>query len=139
MTQYGTHFDSQKHLYKRSANLMKAHGVLSILFGISGVFLGILFIYVMTIGSFAYIAQSHDNASVEVILGLLACIFFVLPHLYLIVSGVYLVRESSPPVTKVFIILNLIVGIFMNIVVAAFAVANIIQSHDYERGHKATS
>jgi len=125
-------------LYRRSAGVLKVHGVLAVIFGLIGMAVALLFLFAMTVGPLAYGADSYGGASAKLLMGALIFLFLVVPHIYLVVSGVFLFREPPASTAKVLIILNLIAGIFFNFLLAAFAVANLIQSPDYERGHKIT-
>jgi len=123
-------------LYRRSAGVLKVHAVLAVLFGLIGIFVSLLFLFAMTAGPLAYGANEYGGASAKFVMGTLIFVFLIVPHVYLVVSGILLFREPPANTAKVLIVLNLIAGVFFNILLAAFAVANLIQSPDYERGRK---
>lgn len=125
----------EESMYDRAASSIRVHGILSVIFGSLGVFFGILFMLIIGLGGLA--AGAHMNDVVGAFaLGLFTFILWVLPHIYLIISGVQLMRQPEPKVAKVLIIINLIVGALWNLVILIFAIINLTQISDYEKFHK---
>ena len=136
MTEHKPHIDYEKMLYRRSADTLKVHGILSITFGILGVLTALFITTLMGIGAFAeysYAPYSYDSSIGFFMLSLIVFIFWTLPHIYLIIAGSYLVREPSAQLAKVLVIINLVVGVFWNLILAVFSIINLTQIADYER------
>lgn len=133
MSEQVQHIDYEKLLFGRAAGGLKVHGILSIVFGSLGVLSGLLFTLLVQLGA---VADEHYTAEIGVfIVSAAIFVFWTLPHLYLIVSGIYLVRQPSPKVSRVLTIINLVVGIFYNLVILVMAIISLVQSGDYERGY----
>jgi amino acid transporter len=128
----------EKLLYSRAASTIKVHGVVSIVFGGLGVLFGILMIALSSLGTISDPTYDSYSSSFGLFfLSLLVLVFWLLPHAYLIASGAYLIKEPSPKLARTLIIINLIVGVFYNLVILVFAIVNLTQSGDYERGYHA--
>ena len=123
--------------FYRAKGTIKAHGVLSIIFGGIGVLAGALFVAVFA----AALAQdpTYDGGDIStlglVMLGIMAFIFWALPHAYLIIAGLLLVKDPSPKLAKGLLITNLVIGVFCNLVLFIIAIINLTQLADYERGY----
>lgn len=137
MDEHAKPIDYEAMLYNRSAGSMKAHGILSIIFGAIGVVVGFFFTILVLLGMVADDSQYAHNESIIglIVFEIMIFIFWIAPHLYLIVSGYYLVRAPKPSVAKTLIIMNLIVGVFWNLILLIFAIINLTQYMDYERGY----
>lgn len=125
--------DIERH-YQSAASLIRVHGILSIIFGSIGIFFSIIMM-----GLFGLSAGSEYgdyNAASSFIMAFLVFIFGVLPNIYLLISGIHLMRNPSPAVTKTLVIINLVVGVFWNLVILIFAIINLTQIADYEQGYK---
>lgn len=126
------HSDYEKSIFERSVNMTKTHGILSIVFGSLGAFIGLIMVLVfsVTITDFnSYqVMSAFFTAFLVFLLG-------VLPHVYLLISGITLLKAPAPNVAKPLIIINLIVGVLWNIVILIFAIINLTQMGDYERGY----
>ena len=84
----------------------------------------------------AYGALNQTGRTLGALLvGLFLFVFWILPHIYLLVAGLYLVRRPSPNVVRTLVIINLIVGVFWNIILTVFAIINLTQLRDYEQGY----
>lgn len=125
----------EETFFERAASTLKIHGIIAIIFGSLGVFFGVMFMLLMAIGGLAASYQLDDALGVFA-LGLFAFVLWVLPHAYLIISGIQLTRQPDPKVAKVLVIINLIVGVLWNLVLLVFAIINLTQMGDYERGYK---
>lgn len=127
------HEQDSRH-YRSAASLIRVHGILAIVFGAIGIAFSLLLTLLFTFGI------TDPNSSYQVIsafiTALLVVIFVVLPHVYLLISGIHLLREPRPVVAKTLIIINLIVGVFYNLVILIFAIINLTQIADYEHGHQ---
>ena len=128
--------ENQNALYDRAAGMLKVHGILSIVFGGLGVLMALFFISIMFITSTAYESFNRfDGSSLGIFLvSIIFFVFWTLPHIYLIVSGLYLTRQPSPRIAKTLVIINLIIGVFWNYVLLVFAIINLTQIADYQKG-----
>jgi len=125
-------------LFDRANSTLKVHGVLAIVFGSLGLLAGLIFTMLMALGTLAdnsYAYNPNDSALGLFFVGALTFVFWVLPHIYLIVSGTYLIRQPSPKLAKVLVIINLVIGVFWNLVLLIFAIINLTELADYERGY----
>jgi hypothetical protein len=128
--------DYEKLLFDRSASTMRVHGILSIIFGGLGVLAGLIFTIILAVSSLNDSSYDSSNSALGLfIVGLLIFVFWVLPHVYLIVAGSYLIRQPTPKLAKVLIIINLVIGVFWNLVLLIFAIINLTELGDYERGY----
>ena len=120
-------------LFNRAQGMLKAHGIVAIVFGSLGV-VGFLFglLFVVQIAIFAQLADAVGA------IALAAAIFvlFTIPHVYLIISGAQLVRTPSPKLAKTLVIINLVIGVFWNHALLILAIINLTQIGDYERHYK---
>jgi len=131
--------DINQTLFERAASMYRVHGIIAIIFGGLGVLGGALITFILIV---ATMLPEYEVQNVENDLGfglfmsaVLIFIFWTLPHLYLVVSGVYLVKNPSPLLAKGLIIANLVVGLFYNVIILVFAIISLTQSGDYERGY----
>jgi hypothetical protein len=119
--------------YARAASLTRVHGILSIVFGSIG--LAISLFVILFIG-FAITEQNDYQIAGAFVSGFLVFVFGVLPHAYLLFSGITLLREPTPSVAKTLIIINLVVSVLYNLVVLIFSIINLTQFEDYAQGYK---
>lgn len=119
--------------YTRATSMVKTQGILSIVFGGIGVFVGLIFMIIFA----AALSESYtDDDMIGYFTLFIGTLFFwLVPHVYLIVSGALLVRLPAPTPTKVLTIINLVIGAFWNLVLLVFAIITLTQSSDYEAGH----
>lgn len=122
--------------YNRAASTVKTQGILSIIFGGLGVFFGLILMIIFAVALSESYSDDDMLGYFTLFIGTL--FFWLLPHVYLIVSGALLVRLPAPTPTKVLTIINLIVGAFWNLVLLIFAIITLTQSSDYEAGHPKT-
>ena len=120
-------------LYNRSAATTRVHGILAIIFGGIGVLLGVLFMFLFLIAG--SVALNLEDVVSSVALFIFTLVLFVIPHIYLIIAGVHLVKEPAPKVARTLIIINLIIGVLSNLVILVISIVNLIQMSDYERGY----
>lgn len=119
--------------YDKVTGLMKAHGIISIIFGA----LGALFsLFLMLLFAFAITDYNEYQIGGAVFMAVLVFIFGVVPSAYLTIAGIILVGKPKPSVAKGLVITNLVVGVFYNLVVLILAIINLVQIGDYERGYK---
>lgn len=136
MTDYKPHIDYEKLLYERAAGALKVHGIISIVFGAIGTLVALLFTLLITAETIA--DPSYDTYYGPFglfILSTMVFVFWTLPHLYLIAAGIYLTREPAPKVAKTLIIINLVVGVFWNLVLVVISIVNLTQIADYKRAY----
>lgn len=124
-----------KAQHETSKKFLKVQGILSIVFGGLGTLFGIPLIFFWAIGS-SYDLGDDVGPIVFIVLSVLGLIFWMLPHIFLIVSGATLVRNPAPGVAKGLTIANLVVGAFWNYILLAFAIVSLVQSGHYTRGYK---
>lgn len=122
-----------KEQFEKANGLLKVHGILAIIFGGLGVLFGLLFMAVMGISSAASF-RLEDSISAFAI-GVFTLVLFVLPHVYLIVAGSYLLKTPPVRTARIIVIINLIVGALWNLVLLVFAIINLTQLDDYQRGY----
>jgi len=120
--------------FERAASAINVHGILSIVFGGLGLLIALFFA-----GLYGVVAMS-DTMSAEDVVGyaisaLLAAVFLVIPHIYLVIAGIYLLKKPVPKVAKTLIIINLVIGAFWNLILVIFAIINLTQISDYQRGY----
>jgi len=125
---------SRNYQYQQAASIVKIQGILSIIFGGIGVVMG--FCAMSLIALAMSVAYTDADALVFFMLFILTLIFWFIPHVYFIVAGVTLYRLPDPRVVKVLTIVNLVVGVFWNVVLLIFAIIALIQSAEYETGYK---
>lgn len=121
--------------FDKADSLLKVHGILAIVFGALGVLFGSLFALLLAIGSGVVGVNTYDGLN-SATLSVLTFVFFVLPHIYLIVAGIYLLRRPDPRVALTLVIINLVISFFANIVLLVFSIINLVQFADYKDGYK---
>jgi hypothetical protein len=134
MSEDVAHINYEKLLYSRATNTLKVHGIVSIVFGAIGTLAAILFTILVAAGTMADESYDSYNSPFGLfIVSVMIFVFFTLPHLYLIAAGIYLTREPAPKLAKTLVIINLVVGVFWNLVILVFSIVNLTQLTDYER------
>jgi hypothetical protein len=129
------HNEYTKLMHDKAVGTMKAHGIISIIFGALGAIAGILFsLSLFFIGSFE--AYNTSDVVGVTIYAIAIFAFWVLPHIFFIVAGAYMLRNPSPKLAKGLIITNLVLSVFWNLVILILAIINLTQIGDYERGYK---
>ncbi|MFZ3009600.1 MAG: hypothetical protein WA030_01095 [Candidatus Microsaccharimonas sp.] len=127
------HTDYEKVLFDRAANLLRTNGILSIVFGSMGAFFGLLFMALCTIAMMA--SETSEDAAYMFLMGVGTLVLFILPHIYLIISGATLLRHPAPNVARTLVIITLVIGVFWNLVTLIFSILNLTQLRDYEVGY----
>jgi uncharacterized membrane protein len=123
-----------KHHRQEQANSMvKIQGLISVIFGSIGVLFGLV---AMVFFALAVAGAYTDNdATGYFLLFVATVVFWLLPHIYLIVSGATLVRLPAPQVVKTLTIINVVIGVFWNYILLIFAIISLTQSLDYSEGY----
>ena len=122
--------EQMNNSHDQAVSMVKTQGILSIVFGAIGVLFGLIF---MVIFAFAMIGTTvEDDAFGYFFLVVSTIVFWLIPHIYLIVSGSVLLKTPSITVVRVLTILNLIVGGFWNLVILIFSIITLTQLKDYE-------
>jgi len=127
--------DHKTIAYNRAATMLKVQGVVSIVIGALGILLSPLLVLLMMaepdgIGTGEY-------AEVGFIFAVLLSLFFmVLPGIYFIVAGSYLVKKPTPSLARGLTITNLVLGVLGNTIILIFAIISLVQGSDYEHGYK---
>ncbi|MDB5179595.1 MAG: hypothetical protein JWN12_227 [Candidatus Saccharibacteria bacterium] len=128
--------DYEKLLYNRAASALKVHGILAIIFGGLAVLGSIVFTLLIALGTFADESYDSYNSPLGLLfVSALIFVFWTLPHIYLIAAGIYLMREPSPKLARTLVIINLVIGVFYNLILLVIAIVNLTQITDYERGY----
>jgi hypothetical protein len=125
--------------YSAAKSFLRVQGVLSIIFGSLGTLfsLPILLIYVLSVPGYSGMYPYNEGDTIGVMfLIIVTLIFWVLPHIYMIIAGTYLVREPKPGLAKGLTIGNLVIGAIINYILLAFAIVSLTQSASYEAGYK---
>ncbi|HEY8886190.1 MAG TPA: hypothetical protein VIM31_01675 [Candidatus Microsaccharimonas sp.] len=126
----------EKLLFDRATSALKVHGILAIIFGGLGALLGLLLIAVTSLGTLSDPTYDSYNSPLGLFfVSAMIVVFWVLPHAYLIASGMYLTREPSPKLARTLVIINLVIGVFYNLILLVIAIVNLTQITDYERGY----
>ncbi|MFY9227763.1 MAG: hypothetical protein WAO28_00340 [Candidatus Microsaccharimonas sp.] len=125
--------DYEKILFDRSVNLLRTNGILSIVFGSLGAFFGLLFMALFALAMTA--SETSEDAAYMFLMGVGTLVLFILPHIYLIISGVHLLRQPSPNVARTLVIITLVIGVFWNLITLIFSILNLTQLRDYEVGY----
>ena len=116
--------------------MIRVQGILSIIFGAMGA-VGALFIFTIANLSTYLDPTFTDEDYIGVsIMTLLGFVFFFLPHVYLIISGSYLLKHPEPKTAKVLVIITTVIAAIWNLVILIFAIINLVQISDYARGYK---
>jgi hypothetical protein len=125
--------------YSTAKSFLRVQGVLSIIFGSLGTLVGLplIILYVFSL-SFSSIQYSYDGGDwfAVIFLIIIGLIFWILPHIYMIIAGTYLVRKPKPGLAKGLTIGNLVIGALLNYILLAFAIVSLVQSSHYEEGYK---
>jgi hypothetical protein len=119
--------------YQRSLGILKAHAIISIVFGGLGLAASL---FLMAMFAFSVTEYNDYQIAGSLVMVFLVFVFGMLPHAYLVFSGITLLRLPSPSVARTLVIINLIVGVLYNLVVLIMAIINLVQIGDYEAGHK---
>ena len=122
--------------YQKAASLLKTQGILATVFGsigiVFGIFLTAIFLLAASIGT-----DVTESERVEFIAyGVLMPFLFIIPHIYLVVSGAILLRGPSPKLAKGLSIANIVFGALWNLIILITAVLYVAQSSEYEHGYK---
>lgn len=122
--------------YEHAASMVRTHGTLSIVFGAIGTFFGLILIVLFSLA----LSNTYDQADAIgfIFLFIATLVFWMLPHIYLIVAGATLVKLPEPRIVKVLSIINIVVGVFWNYILLIFAIISLVQVSDYENGHPLT-
>jgi hypothetical protein len=126
------HNDTVKQQFEKSSHLVLVNGIIALIFGILGSLFGIMMI---VLASFPELYDGDYTFTVSVITQVIIFISFVLPHVYLIVSGIILMHTPRPNVVKGLIITNLIVSVSSNIVILVLSIISLVGINQYENGY----
>lgn len=123
--------------YEQAASMVKVQGIMSIVFGSVGTLVGLIFlaIFAVSMGT----ATNGGDAFAFLLFFLFATFLWLLPHIYLIVAGVTLLRLPEPRVVKTLTIINLVVGFFWNYILLVFAIISLVQIADYTDGREVSA
>ena len=127
--------DMEKLMYDRSVSTTRLHGILSVIFGALGVLFGLLLLALFIIAS--AFAETTEDAIASGATAVFMFVLFIVPHVYLIISGVYLMKLPVPKLARALVIANLVVGALSNLVILVISIINLVQLGDYERGYTA--
>ncbi|MFZ1250428.1 MAG: hypothetical protein WAR37_03220 [Candidatus Microsaccharimonas sp.] len=119
--------------FNRVASMVKVNGILSIIFGAIGSLVGLIFMGIWVLSLVGAYSDEQIIGAIALFVGTL--LFWVLPHVYLIISGFFLLRLPKPTTVKVFLIVNLVVGALANLVLLIFSIISLAQVGEYEAGY----
>lgn len=124
---------NKKLIHRQAASMLKVQGIISLVFGGLGALAGLV---LMVIFGIAFSMAVRDTEVIEFfILFAVSVLFILIPHIYLIVSGIILIRQPEPKLARLLTIINLIVGALSNYIVLAFAIISLVQAREYEEGY----
>lgn len=123
--------ETKNYRYEQAASMVKVQGILSIIFGGLGSLAGLIFM--IFVGVDLVDAYSYEVIGLSLLL-VGSIIFWLLPHVYFIVSGITLLNLPEPNVAKALTIINLVIGVFWNLILVIFAIIVLTQSADYASG-----
>lgn len=126
--------------FEQATSLVRTHGILAIVFGALGVFGSLILFSLLAIATTVPLSEVDASSPADLYVGsaflaITTLIFFTLPHVFFIISGVKLVRNPSPSTAKVLIIINLVLSVFWNLIILIFAIINLTQLTDYKKGY----
>lgn len=119
--------------FESSASLMRVHGILSIIFGGIGAIVGIFFTALFAIAM--AVTNNESDQIAYLVFAILALVVWLIPHIYLVIAGIVLVKQPEPGLAKVLTIINLVIGVFWNYVLLVFAIISLVQLGDYKHGY----
>jgi len=120
--------------FERASSLINVHGILAIVFGGLGLLVALFFAVALGISAVTEVLTPEDTVGYT-IMSLFGIVFMVIPHIYLVIAGIYLLKKPTPKAARVLIIINLVIGAFWNLILVIFAIINLTQISDYERGY----
>ena len=113
---------------------VKLNGIFSIMFGVIGTFVGLLIILLAT---FPDTTGDSYSTIIAVAFMIICLLFWVVPHIFLILSGTILITHPTYSLTKGLLITNLVIGSFYNIILLVFSIISITQLRQYALEKKA--
>jgi len=119
--------------HRQAMSMMKIQGIIVTVFGGLGALLGLIMMVIFALA----LGQSYTENDVvgALIMFTVSILFVLIPHIYLIVSGIILIRQPEPKLARLLTIINLVVGAISNYVVLAFAIISLVQAKEYEEGY----
>lgn len=120
--------------HQQAASIVKIQGMLAIILGGIGVVLGLI--------GLAYVNATYGKNEELNLLITAFCIviFWLIPHVYFIISGVTLYRLPTPRVVKALTTVNLVIGAFLlDVVIVIAAIFTLVRSANYESVYKPTT
>src|ERR687886_514951 len=117
--------------FDKANQLLKTAGILSIIFGCIGTLFGIfLAIFMPATGSPS--SNEYDSG----LLAVMVFLFWIAPHVFLIISGTQLLQKPLPGRARGLTITTLVIGALWNVVLLIFGILALVQMSDYEKGFK---
>ena len=129
-----------KDIYRQeqAVSMLRVQGIISIVFGALGAFISLVVLAILFFIPTNGYPQDQAIGFMFIFFGIL--IFAIIPHAYMIVSGLALTRNPNPQVARTLTIVNLVIGIIWNYVLLIFAIISLTQllpyNEAYERSHK---
>lgn len=120
--------------YNKAVLLLKTQGIIAIIMALVNVLIGygiysLISTYSRTAGS------NNEGISPYPVINAIIISLILLPNIYLIVSGILLLRSPAPKLARVLTITNIVIGAMINFAVLIFAIISMVKSSDYERGY----
>jgi hypothetical protein len=126
--------------YDSAVSALKIQAILAIVFGGLGILLAFALVglYIL-VGSLSMTELQPEEAIELAVYGIVTPIALFITHIYLVISGIVLLKKPDPKIVKALSITNIVVGAMFNLIVLIFAVLFIAKSGDYEKGYKPTN
>lgn len=119
--------ESHSEKYQTAAKFIKVTGILSIIFGALGALFGIAYVLI-----YPHIPPDPETADIPVVfLTIATTILWTIPHAFLTVSGIQLIKHPAPSKVRALAITTIVIGAIWNIILLAFAIVNLTQLREY--------
>lgn len=125
--------ETRNHRYEQAQSMLKIQGIISIVFGAIGSLVGLIALLIIAISLSG--AYTTGDAIGFTLLFMATLIFWLLPHVYFIVSGAVLIRSPEPRIAKIITIINVVIGVLWNYILLIFAIISLTQHLDYAEGY----
>ena len=113
--------------YQNAAKFIRITGILSIIFGTLGALFGIGYTLI-----YPHLQPDPEMAEIPIVfLAAVTTIFWTIPHAFLTVSGIQLVKHPAPSRVRGLAIATIVIGAIWNVMLLAFAIVNLTQLRDY--------
>lgn len=124
---------AQQSAHNQAMSMMKVQGIITTIFGALGTLMGLVLmvVFALALGQ----AYTENDVVGALMMFIVSVLFILIPHIYLIISGIMLIRQPEPKLARLLTIINLVVGAVSNYVVLAFAIISLVMAKEYEEGY----